>query len=101
MDVQIVHNQMNSSGGGVLESQFDGDPGEFIRRAVRHGEDEVEPALGSTGQKILAVPRRWYSLSCRASRPGLAGDAGRTSACSVAGFSSGQTIGSCVLQGRS
>ena len=31
------------------------------------------PAFGSTAQKTLAVPRRSYSLSRRASRPGCAG----------------------------
>src|SRR6266849_2808704 len=41
------------------------------------------PALGSSAQKTLAVPQRSYSLSRRASRPGTAGEAGRTSACKV------------------
>src|SRR5215472_4242814 len=36
------------------------------------------PALGSTAQKTLAVPQRSYSLSRRASRPGAAGEVGRT-----------------------
>src|SRR5437763_14266300 len=51
------------------------------------------PAFGSTAQKTLAVPRRSYSLSRRASRPGIAGEAGRRSACRVIGFSSTQITG--------
>src|SRR6266851_3738875 len=57
------------------------------------GKVKCRPAFGSTAQKTLAVPQRSYSLSRLASRPGLAGDAGRTSACSVTGFSSRQTTG--------
>ena len=45
------------------------------------GKVKCRPALGSTAQKTLAVPQRSYSLSRLASRPGLAGEAGRTSAC--------------------
>ena len=55
---------------------------------------KCRPAFGSTAQKTLAVPHRLYSLSRRAISPGLAGEAGRTSACSVTGFSSRQTTGS-------
>src|SRR6266478_6159933 len=47
------------------------------------GNVKCRPALGSTAQKTLAVPQRSYSLSRRASRPGTAGEAGRTSACKV------------------
>ena len=57
------------------------------------GKVKCRPAFGSTAQKTLAVPQRSYSLSRRASRPGAAGDAGRTSACRVIGFSSRQTTG--------
>ena len=41
--------------------------------AERSGVAKVKwrPAFGSTAQKTLAVPRRSYSLSRRASRPGL------------------------------
>src|SRR5215813_7985013 len=65
-------------------------------KADRSGVAKVKwrPAFGSTAQKTLAVPRRSYSLSRRASRPGLAGEAGRRSACKVTGFSSKQTTGS-------
>src|SRR5260370_38158115 len=52
---------------------------------------KCRPAFGSTAQKTLAVPQRSYSLSRRASRPGAAGEAGRTSPCSLIGFSSKQT----------
>src|SRR5215471_13736650 len=52
------------------------------------GKVKCRPAFGSTAQKTFAVPSRSYSLSRRASRPGCAGEAGRTSACSVTGFSS-------------
>src|SRR5215471_17678306 len=62
---------------------------------------KCRPAFGSTAQKTLAVPQRSYSLSRRASRPGAAGEAGRTSACSVIGFSSRQTTGCCGSWGRS
>src|ERR1039457_5422284 len=72
-------------------------------KADRSGVGNVKccPAFGSTAQKTLAVPRRSYSLSRRASRPGAAGEAGRRSACSVIGFSSTQITGSCGLYGRS
>src|SRR5215472_15663495 len=62
---------------------------------------KCRPAFGSTAQKTLAVPRRSYSLSRRASRPCSAGDEGRTSACSVADFASRQTTGSAGLYGFS
>src|ERR1700730_14810870 len=62
---------------------------------------KCRPAFGSTAQKTLAVPQRSYSLSRRASRPGLAGEAGRTSAWSVTGFSSKQTTGCWGSYGRS
>src|SRR5215475_931405 len=65
------------------------------------GKVKCRPAFGSTAQKTLAVPRRSYSLSRRASRPGSAGEAGRTSACSVTGFSSKQTTGSAGSYGFS
>src|SRR5229473_835518 len=51
------------------------------------GKVKCRPALGSTAQKTFAVPQRSYSLSRLASRPGAAGEAGRTSACKVTGFS--------------
>src|SRR6516225_5492160 len=57
------------------------------------------PAFGSTAQKTLAVPQRSYSLSRLASRPGTAGEAGRTSACRVTDFSSKQTTGSFGIVG--
>ena len=41
------------------------------------GKVKCRPALGSTAKKTLAVPRRSYSLSRLASRPGAAGEAGR------------------------
>src|SRR5829696_7783837 len=65
------------------------------------GKVKWRPALGSTAQNTLAVPQRSYSLSRLASLPGLAGDAGRTSACSVTGFSSKQTTGCAASYGRS
>src|SRR5450755_2194605 len=72
-------------------------------RAERSGVANVKcrPALGSTAQKTLAVPQRSYSLSRLASRPGATGEAGRTSACSVTGFSSRHTTGSSGLEGIS
>src|SRR5215831_9544409 len=65
------------------------------------GNVKWRPAFGSTAQKTLAVPRRSYSLSRRASRPGCAGDDGRTSAWSVTDFSSRHTTGSAGLCGFS
>src|SRR5215467_7552271 len=62
---------------------------------------KYRPAFGSTAQKTFAVPCRSYSLSRRVSRPGSAGDEGRTSACSVTDFSSRQTTGSAGLYGFS
>ena len=57
--------------------------------------------LHSRRKHISCTARRSYSLSRRASRPGLAAEAGRTSACSVIGFSSKHTTGSAGLYGRS
>src|SRR4051794_17502117 len=65
------------------------------------GKVKWRPAFGSTTQKTFAVPRRSYSLSRRASRPGLAGIGARTSACRVTGFSSKQTTGSAGSYGFS
>src|SRR3954451_16390669 len=65
------------------------------------GNVKCRPAFGSTTQKTFAVPRRSYSLSRRASRPGLAGIGARTSACRVTGFSSKQTTGSAGSYGFS
>src|SRR5215471_2522308 len=65
------------------------------------GKVKCRPAFGSTAQKTLAVPHRSYSLSRRASRPGCAGETGRTSACSVTGFSSRHTTGSVGSYGFS
>src|ERR1039458_10002695 len=69
------------------------------RRAVNGGASR--PALGWTPQKTLAVPRRSYSESRRAIRPGRIGRGGRTSACSTTGFSSTQTTGSLSDSGFS
>src|SRR5215470_5685795 len=65
------------------------------------GKGKCRPVFGSTAQKTLAVPHRSYSLSRRASRPGCAGETGRTSACSVTGFSSRHTTGSVGSYGFS
>jgi len=62
---------------------------------------KCRPALGSTAQKTLAVPHRWYSLSRLAILPGAAGIGGLTSACNETGFSSTQTTGSAGLWGFS
>ena len=92
--VEIVHDQVNRRGGRVLHCYFAGEPRELKGGSIRGGEVKWLPALGSTAQKTLAVPRRSYSLSRRASLPGTAGDGGRTSACNVTGFSSRHTTGS-------
>ena len=68
--------------------------GELRRGAVGRDLGEMPPALGSTPQNALAVPRRLYSQSRRATLPGRMGRGGRTSACSTTGFSSMQTTGS-------
>src|SRR5215470_18264873 len=65
------------------------------------GKGKCRPAFGSTAQKTLAVPHRSYSLSRRASRPGCAGQTGRTSACRVTDFSSRHTTGSAGSYGFS
>jgi hypothetical protein len=55
---------------------------------------KCRPVFGSTAPKMLAVPRRSYSLSCLAGFPGLLEVGGRTSAWSDTGFSSMHTTGS-------
>ncbi len=93
MDVQVIHYQVDGLGLGELQGQGHGDLGELEAGSIRRGEGERRPAFGSTAQKTLAVPRRSYSLSRLASRPGTAGEVGRISACRVTGFSSRQTTG--------
>src|ERR1700730_17778968 len=66
---------MDGLGFRVLECQSAGYLREF--EPVRSGVGNVKcrPVFGSTAQKTLAVPQRSYSLSCLASRPGMAGRA--------------------------
>jgi len=93
VNVEIVEDQVDGPRFGMTQSEFEG---HFANsKPERSGVAKVKwrPAFGSTAQKTLAVPLRLYSLSRRASRPGLAGEEGRTSACSVTGFSSRQTTG--------
>jgi hypothetical protein len=66
---------------------------EYIPASIKVIEDVRRKYACSTAQKTLAVPQRSHSLSRLAWRPGAAGEAGRTSACSVTGFSSTQTTG--------
>ncbi len=91
----IVHHQMDCLRLRVWHRQTDRHPRELEPERSGVAKVKWRPALGSTAQKTLAIPQRSYSLSCRASRPGIAGEAGRTSACSVMGFSSRQTTGCC------
>ena len=78
MEVEIIHNEMDCVGVGVLQRQVEGCLSELDGRAVRCGKREGRPAFGSTAQKTLAVPHRLYSLSRLASRPGSAAEGGRT-----------------------
>jgi XFP C-terminal domain/D-xylulose 5-phosphate/D-fructose 6-phosphate phosphoketolase len=64
------------------------------RLICRGREREMPTRLRLYRTEKLAVPRGSYSLSRRASRPGSAREARRTSACSVTGFSSRHTTGS-------
>src|SRR6266853_748147 len=95
MDIQVVHHQMDGLGFRILNGHLEGYLRELKRRTSGVGNVKWRPALGSTAQKTLAVPQRSYSLSRLASRPGTAGEAGRTSACNVTGFSSRQSTGCC------
>src|SRR5262249_33929271 len=95
MDVEVVHYQMNSLRFRYASARLTATRANSKPERSGVGKVKCRPALASTAQTTLAVPRRSYSLSRRASRPGVAGDAGRTSACRVIGFSSKQTTGSC------
>src|SRR4051812_13956360 len=78
------------------------------RYSANRGEERLivtlvkcRPALGSTPQNTFAVPRRSYSLSRRATRPGFMATGGRTSRCKTTGFSSSHTTGSFSESGFS
>src|SRR5712692_7325137 len=58
------------------------------------------PANGSTAMKMLAVPRRSYSLSYLATSPGRGGSGSRTSAINCLLHSSMQTMGRLGSCGR-
>src|ERR1019366_4648355 len=62
---------------------------------------KCRPALGWTPQKTLAVPRRSYSQSRRAIRPGRIGRGGGKTGGRTTGFSSTQTTGSLSDSGLS
>src|ERR1019366_7296461 len=60
---------------------------------------KCRPALGWTPQKTFAVPRRSYSQSRRAIRPGRIGRGGGASACRTTGLSFTATPGPLSRQG--
>src|ERR1700684_927518 len=101
MDVQVIHDQMDGFGFRVLKGSSKTTWANSTAERSGGGNVKCRPAFGSTAQKTLAVPQRSYSLSRLASRPGFAAEAGRTSACSVIGFSSRHTTGSCGSYGCS
>src|SRR5215471_14773742 len=86
---------------GYAMAKGDRHLGELEARPIRRGAGEVPSGLWLYSAEDIGGPQRWYSLSRRASRPGAAGEAGRTSACRVIGFSSRQTSGCCGSWGRS
>jgi hypothetical protein len=95
VNMEVIHDQVDRCRFRILIGQTTDPLRELRPRTVWGGNVKCRPALGSTAQKTFAVPQRWYSLSYRASRPGTAGEARRTAACSVTGFSSKHTTGSC------
>jgi len=58
---QIVQNQMDGIGAGVVLGNLQDEIGEFRRRARGRHLGECTPALGSMPQNTFAVPQRLYS----------------------------------------
>jgi hypothetical protein len=73
-NVEVVPDQVDPSGCGVMESKVESYCSEHERGAIWRGGGDVAAAFGSTAQKMLAVPRRSYSLSILVSGSGLAAD---------------------------
>ncbi|MDQ1468832.1 MAG: hypothetical protein QOJ99_312 [Bryobacterales bacterium] len=88
VDIEVIRDQMDGFRFRVLKGKLENDLGELKAGTIRRRERK-------------AVPRRSYSLSRLAFRPGAAGEPGRTSACNVTGFSSRQTTGCSGLYGCS
>ncbi|MDP9051400.1 MAG: hypothetical protein M3O31_11885, partial [Acidobacteriota bacterium] len=76
---QIVHRQMDGVGLWIPGSDLHQAIGELLRQQ-RFGVGLVKcrPALGRTPQKTLAAPRRSYTESSQAIRPGGIGRGSRT-----------------------
>src|SRR5271170_997085 len=101
MRTQVVHHQMDGVGLRIAGYDLHQVIGNWGEERFGVGLVKCRPALGWTPQKTLAVPRRSYSESRRAIRPGRMGRGGRTSPCSTMGFSSMQTTGSLSDSGLS
>ena len=93
--VEVIHYQVDGLGVGVLHRQVAGEQRELKGGSIPGGRGEVAARFGFHRAENIGSAATSYSLSLRASRPGTAGDGGRTSACKVTGFSSRHTTGSC------
>jgi len=73
VSAQIVHYQMDGFRLRILIGDRLDKARKFRRRAGRCDLRDMHSRRGSTAQNALAVPQRWYSLSCLATLPGFIG----------------------------
>src|SRR4051794_3831019 len=94
VDIQVIHYHMNGFGCWVLTGQVEGHLRELKSRTIRRGERKVSARFRFYRTEDIGCPATLISLSRLASRPGSAGEGGRTSAWSETGFSSRHNTGS-------
>src|SRR6185436_20911139 len=101
MAAEVVHHQMDRLGFWILQGQVEQDLRELKSRPIRGGEGEMASRFGLYGAENIggAAALIFTVLSCF--QPRFGGEVGRTSACSVTGFSSKQTTGCTASYGRS
>ena len=80
MDVEVIHNEMDRVGVGVLHRQIEGYLSELDGRAVRCGKREVAPGLRLNRAEDVSRAASFIFAARLASRPGSAAEGGRTSA---------------------
>src|SRR5947207_16017071 len=90
---EVVHHQMDRLGFWILQGQVEQDLRELESRPIRGGEGEMPSRFGLYGAENIGDAAAFIFTVLSCFPPGLAGEADRTSACSVMGFSSRQTTG--------
>jgi hypothetical protein len=94
MDIEVVEHQVDGLGCGILLGQPADYLSELKPRPMRRGKGEMAPGLElDPAEHIGRATTLVFVIAPGFSRPGVAGEPGRTSARSVTGFSSKQTTG--------